>query len=62
MSLQVQGVAYVHPDKEPLFQNISFTVQQGEKCAIIGNNGIGKSTLLSIMGTPDKPCGVLCRC
>ena len=49
MSLQVQGVAYVHPDKEPLFQNISFTVQQGEKCAIIGNNGIGKSTLLSIM-------------
>lgn len=35
MSLQVQGVAYVHPDKEPLFQNISFTVQQGEKCAII---------------------------
>ncbi|MDE7475460.1 MAG: ATP-binding cassette domain-containing protein [Duncaniella sp.] len=28
---------------------MSFSVSSGEKCAIIGNNGIGKSTLLSII-------------
>lgn len=49
MSLQVQGVSYIHPNKEVLFENISFSVLSGEKCAIVGNNGVGKSTLLSII-------------
>lgn len=49
MGLNVQGLSYIHPNKDILFQNISFSVSSGEKCAIIGNNGIGKSTLLSII-------------
>ena len=49
MSLQVQGLSYIHPNKDILFQNISFSVSSGDKRAIIGNNGIGKSTLLKIM-------------
>jgi len=32
-----------------LFRNISFGVEQGEKIALIGKNGIGKSTLLRII-------------
>lgn len=49
MSLQVQGLSYIHPNKDLLFQNINFTISAGKKCAIVGNNGVGKSTLLGIM-------------
>ncbi|TKI90909.1 ABC-F family ATP-binding cassette domain-containing protein, partial [Bacillus wiedmannii] len=34
-----------------LFENVNFTIQHGEKIAIIGPNGSGKTTLLKmIMG------------
>lgn len=34
---------------EPLFQNIFFTVSEGERIGLIGPNGSGKSTLLEIL-------------
>src|SRR6186713_474354 len=33
----------------PLFQNISFTVSEGDRIGLIGPNGAGKSTLLKIL-------------
>lgn len=45
------------PEYKPLLENISFQLSRGEKVALIGPNGIGKSTLLkSIIGelTPDS--------
>ncbi|HJD37853.1 MAG TPA: ABC-F family ATP-binding cassette domain-containing protein [Candidatus Blautia ornithocaccae] len=33
----------------PLFQDLSFTIKRGEKVAIIGNNGTGKTTILKIL-------------
>lgn len=53
--LTVQNITYVHPDKELLFKNISFSVQQQDKIALIGNNGTGKSTLLKIMAGILQP-------
>lgn len=49
MSLQIQGLSYIHPDRNILFHNISFSLPAGGKCAIVGNNGVGKSTLLKVI-------------
>ncbi len=35
--------------QKTLFSNVSLTIAQGDRVAIIGNNGTGKSTLLKIM-------------
>jgi ABC transport system ATP-binding/permease protein len=39
----------------PLFQNISFTVSEGNRIGLIGPNGSGKSTLLEILHGRVKP-------
>lgn len=36
-------------DERVLLKKVSFTIQRADKCAIIGPNGIGKSTLLKIL-------------
>lgn len=36
-------------DERILLRDVSFTIQRGDKCAIVGPNGIGKSTLLKIL-------------
>lgn len=36
-------------DERVLLKNVSLTIQRGDKCAIIGPNGIGKSTFLKIL-------------
>ena len=39
---------------EPLFHNVNFNLNRGEKMAIIGNNGVGKTTILKmILGEID---------
>jgi ATP-binding cassette subfamily F protein uup len=39
----------------PLFQNVSFTVSEGDRIGLIGPNGSGKSTLLGILYGSVKP-------
>jgi ATPase subunit of ABC transporter with duplicated ATPase domains len=47
-ALHVEGVAKAYGDNQVL-QDVSLTVMRGERVAIIGPNGIGKSTLLKVM-------------
>jgi ABC transport system ATP-binding/permease protein len=38
-----------------LFENISFTIFEGQKVALIARNGTGKSTLLDLLAGKDSP-------
>lgn len=39
----------------PIFSDVSFTVNNGERVALVGPNGVGKSTLLKIIAGQEKP-------
>src|SRR6476620_9739854 len=42
---------------KPLFHDISFNIEEGDKIALVARNGTGKSTLLKILAgkkTPDS--------
>ena len=55
MCISVHQLCYVHADKEPLFQDINLTVNKGQRLALVGNNGTGKSTLLRIIEGSLQP-------
>ena len=39
----------------PLFNNISFHINEGDKIALVARNGVGKSTLLRILSGKETP-------
>jgi lipoprotein-releasing system ATP-binding protein len=45
------------PNKVRVLKDISMTVSTGEIVSIMGPSGVGKSTLLNLIGTLDKPSG-----
>ncbi len=51
--IQVEKLSYSFPEKD-LYRNISFTLQDGVHCALIGSNGTGKSTLIQMLMEPDE--------
>ncbi len=42
---------------QPLFENISFHIEEGDKIALVARNGSGKSTLLKILSGKEVPDG-----
>jgi ABC transport system ATP-binding/permease protein len=57
--LNARGLAKSY-GASPLFQNVSFTVSEGDRIGLIGPNGSGKSTLLGILaGQIDSDDGEL---
>ncbi|MGI6469554.1 MAG: ABC-F family ATP-binding cassette domain-containing protein [Syntrophomonadaceae bacterium] len=51
--LSVDNVAQSFGDKD-IFRGVSFQVQKGEKIALVGPNGVGKSSLLRIIAGIDR--------
>ena len=47
--LDIQNISYKYPDGYKALQDISFTVNEGEKIGLIGTNGAGKSTILQLI-------------
>ncbi len=48
-SIVVSELEYAPPGADSLFFDVSFGVTPGEKAAIVGANGVGKSTILRIL-------------
>lgn len=55
--LTVEGLTKSYPNL-PLFEDLNFEIQRGERVAIIGANGTGKTTILKILNEVIQPdCG-----
>ena len=51
--IQVEKMSYGVPAKE-LYNDISFNIEEGQHCALIGSNGTGKSTLVDMLMEPEE--------
>lgn len=60
MSIIIKDLSYTHTDKEVLFSNLNLIINAGEKTALTGNNGCGKSTLMRILAGEASPAPVVC--
>jgi ATPase subunit of ABC transporter with duplicated ATPase domains len=58
LALEAKGLAKGYEKGRPLFQGLDLTIEAGEKVAIIGPNGVGKTTLLRcIAGNLEADAG-----
>lgn len=53
--LEIQNLTFHYPDSAPLYEKLSFMLTRGEKFLIVGENGIGKSTLLKLIMRELQP-------
>ncbi len=51
--IQAEKLTYSFPEKV-LYKDISFTLEDGMHCALIGSNGTGKTTLIQMLMDPDE--------
>jgi ATP-binding cassette subfamily F protein 3 len=49
--ISTENVSFGYDKEHPLFHSLSFSANQGDRIAIIGKNGKGKSTLLNILAS-----------
>lgn len=51
----VDNISFSYTDKRQIINDLSFSLNKGEKFLIVGNNGVGKSTLLKLITQKLKP-------
>jgi ABC-type multidrug transport system, ATPase and permease components len=57
-NIKFENVTFSYKQEEPVLKNVSFEMGAGEKVAIVGSNGSGKSTMINLLLRLYKPdCG-----
>lgn len=50
IKIEFKNVSFKYPDaEEPTIKNLSFTIEKGEKVALVGHNGAGKTTIIKLL-------------
>jgi len=49
VSVEVTGLSFAYPNSEPLFENLHFSLPEGGRLIIQGDNGMGKTTLINLL-------------
>src|SRR5437879_10754307 len=58
---EVADISYKLPGGRTLFADVSFRVYSGQHAALVGANGVGKTTLLRILAREEEPkSGAMC--
>jgi ABC-type nitrate/sulfonate/bicarbonate transport system ATPase subunit len=52
--IEIEGLHFSYPKKRDVLNNINFFVEKGEKIALMGDSGKGKSTLLRLIASYEK--------
>lgn len=55
--LEVEGLTFNYPDQPLLYKDLSFKINGGERFLVVGENGVGKSTLLKLIMNILQPQG-----
>ena len=53
--VEIQNLTFAHPNSRNLYEKLSFQLSRGEKFLIVGENGVGKSTLLKLIVEKLRP-------
>ena len=55
-NLEIKSLSFGHTPERLIFNNASLTIPTGSKVGIVGQTGIGKSTLLDLLQCHLQPC------
>jgi len=57
MAIEIKNASFKYPNGFLAIDNISITINDGERVAIVGQNGAGKTTAVKMMNGLNKPSG-----
>ncbi len=47
--IELENVSFAYPNSKPLFNNLNINIQAGERLALVGASGAGKTTLFQLL-------------
>ena len=53
--ITLEGVGRTHDGQRQLFSDVTLTLRRGERLAVVGANGCGKTTLLRVIAGARRP-------
>jgi len=56
MTISVENLSFFYQKSQPILDEISFTISEGDFVGIFGPNGGGKTTLLKLLLGLERPC------